>query len=255
MIPDSPTQDRVSVQAPEPDHPERLNAAIIGRGKTGSSVIQALDSAEINQIYHSQYPPTVSSLNQASVAIVFVNHQALAQLMPVLLEARLPVVCGTTGYDYGEQLHQQLIARHTPWVVASNFSVMMSVLRYCLQMLGQFRNLVPEAHYHIHETHHQHKQDAPSGTALRWRQWLGVPETPISSDRIGDEFGRHELNIHTDVEQVTLQHQARDRKLFARGAIWAAREIMLWKRKRSSLIAPGINQFSELVAATMTRNT
>jgi 4-hydroxy-tetrahydrodipicolinate reductase len=79
---------------------------------------------------------------------------------------------------------------------------------------------------HIVETHHAAKVDAPSGTARavqeRLAGSLGQP-VPISSVRVGAVPGTHELLLDGAFEQIRLVHEARDRRVFADGALQAAR--------------------------------
>jgi 4-hydroxy-tetrahydrodipicolinate reductase len=78
---------------------------------------------------------------------------------------------------------------------------------------------------HLIETHHAAKKDRPSGTAAALAQaaerQLGR-EVPITSVRTGQVPGTHELVIDAAFEQLRLVHEARDRRVFADGAISAA---------------------------------
>ncbi|HEX8907434.1 MAG TPA: dihydrodipicolinate reductase C-terminal domain-containing protein, partial [Longimicrobiaceae bacterium] len=82
---------------------------------------------------------------------------------------------------------------------------------------------------HIIETHHTAKKDAPSGTAglveRAARQALGRA-VPITSVRVGHVPGTHELVLDAPFEQITLTHTARDRRVFADGALAAARWLV-----------------------------
>ena len=77
----------------------------------------------------------------------------------------------------------------------------------------------------ITETHHIDKKDAPSGTALLWNEWLGS-DNEIKSIRESDTIGLHEAKIMTEMEKITITHQATDRKLFAEGALWCAKAVI-----------------------------
>ena len=55
--------------------------------------------------------------------------------------------------------------------------------------------------FHLHEIHHRHKVDAPSGTALKWKEWLDLPQLKISYERQGDVIGLHELTLSGPMEK------------------------------------------------------
>lgn len=237
----------ISLKQDEQSETDHMKVAVIGRGKTGSSVAETLNDENIDAVYHRDNPPTATKLQKADVAIVFVNADGLEAVMPELIQARIPVVCGTTGYGFSDKLAREIAEQNNYWVVASNFSLAMALIRQCCQILAQGENLLTNPGYHIHEIHHKQKLDAPSGTALRWRDWLGLPETPVTYERINDVFGQHSLTVDSELETIQLQHQAKSRALFAQGAIWAAREILLCKRKRLDRLKPGLNDFHQLI--------
>jgi len=89
----------------------------------------------------------------------------------------------------------------------------------------------------ITETHHIHKLDAPSGTALAMQRILG--DAAIHSVREGDNMGRHEVIFQSDVDTITLTHQAFSRRGFALGAVKAAE----WA---ATVRHPGIYEFSQI---------
>lgn len=79
-----------------------MRVAIVGNGKTGAAVERLLPQHEISGVYDSKNVLTTDALQNADVAIVFVNAKVLQELLPILLEANIPVVCGTTGYDWDQ---------------------------------------------------------------------------------------------------------------------------------------------------------
>jgi len=101
----------------------------------------------------------------------------------------------------------------------------MNIIRKCIQAISKGSEILPDPEFSIHEVHHLHKQDAPSGTALSWKEWLNK-DADISSERKGDVKGIHQLEMKTEFESIFLQHQALDRAVFASGAIWAARRLL-----------------------------
>lgn len=221
--------------------PNNARIAIIGNGKTGHAVVNCLPDDAIYDVYDSNNPVTGSALSKADAAIVFVNHVVLNAILPELIQARIPIICGTTGFHWTNQLIQQINQTNTTWVQANNFSLSMHLIRHCLQILGQAQQLHLQVSFNIHETHHTSKIDAPSGTAKSWQEWLNVSDVSVTYDRLEDVAGIHTLTINTDNEIITLSHQALNRNLFAEGAIYATRTVL------SNTLPKGLIHFSQLI--------
>lgn len=215
-----------------------MKAALIGAGKTGGYVAEFLENPAV---FDRSNPPTPESLKPYDVAIVFVPGSAAAELVEILLEAGIPAVWGTTGYEWPADLAARLETAGTRWVLGSNFSLGMNLMRRCLEVIGRGEEFLEQPDYHIHEVHHVHKQDAPSGTALKWKEWLGVEQVRITSAREGDVKGIHELYVKTPGESLWLRHEAHDRSIFARGAVWAARYLLDHPE-----LAPGLYTFESI---------
>ncbi|MEM9242818.1 MAG: dihydrodipicolinate reductase C-terminal domain-containing protein [Pseudomonadota bacterium] len=222
-----------------------MKIAIVGKGKTGQSIINCLHKEQISGIYSSQQPATASELNKADVVIVFVPASVFLEtdLWSALLESQKPVVCGTTGLSWDEKRQQQIKQNNSIWIVADNFSLLMVLIHRCLKELGTAKSLIEDCRFSIEETHHLHKVDLPSGTALSWQSSLGVEPCPIQSYRKGDVKGQHTLSLETPFEKLTLVHEVHDRRLFAKGAIWAAQSLL----EHQSRFATGCYQFNNWV--------
>lgn len=216
-----------------------MNYAVIGTGKTGGKVVELLDDREIAGIFNTANPVTTGGLSNADVAIIFVPGQAVESIMEPLLQAKIPAVWATTGYEWQENLHERLKKRGIKWLKASNFSLGMNIIRKCIRVISEGSAMLEDPEFRIHEIHHVHKQDAPSGTAVTWKNWLGkVAE--ITSERKGDIKGIHKLKMSTAMESITLEHEAHDRAVFAEGAIWAAKQLV------KPDTSPGFHEFSDL---------
>lgn len=210
-----------------------MKVAIIGKGRTGGALLSLLDKDQIVGPFGRSNPATLDALNAADVVICFVPAEAMDELTPLLLEARLPVVWGVTGYQWPETLSNQLKDAGLTWVKGHNFSLIMPIIKRALNALGLIKALDPNSQFAIHEVHHTGKLDAPSGTALSWGDWLvdgqnsvKLGDITITSDRVGEVVGDHQLTISNGDETISLQHQAHDRRLFARGALWAAQQLV-----------------------------
>ena len=212
--------------------------AVIGTGKTGGKIVEQLGEAAIPFNEHSK--PTPDLLKQADAVIVFVPGSAAEEVTDILLDTTIPAVWGTTGYRWPEELPDRVKHQGNRWVIGSNFSLGMNLVRKAIQVLGQGSELLEDPKYHIHEVHHSQKMDAPSGTALSWKEWLGR-DAAISSDRQGDVKGIHNLHIKTAGESIYLSHEAHSRSIFAEGAIWTANYLLDHPE-----IKPGVYPFYEL---------
>jgi 4-hydroxy-tetrahydrodipicolinate reductase len=203
-----------------------MKIAVIGTGKTGGEVLNILDGDQIVGPFNSAHPPTVEKLKPADVAVIFVPGEAVDHILDTVLSSGIAAAWGTTGYEWPhEKLDQQLKENDTKWMRASNFSLGMNIMRRCLQMVGKGSEMLDQPTFHIHEVHHTNKQDAPSGTAISWKKWLGK-EADITSERRGDVKGIHQLKMETTVESIELKHRANDRAVFAEGALWAAKQLL-----------------------------
>jgi len=215
-----------------------MKVSVIGTGKTGSAVVDVLGRDAVP--FDSESPATIEKLKKTDIAIIFVPGNSAEDVVELLLEAKIPAVWGTTGYEWPEDLHKRVTKAGVPWIIGSNFSLGMNLVRKSLELFGAGSSLLDDPQFHIHETHHVHKKDAPSGTALSWKEWLGK-DASISSSREGDVKGIHELRIKTGNESIFLKHEAHSRKLFAEGAVWAAKYLL-----DNSSVTPGVYPFSTI---------
>lgn len=224
-----------------------MKFAVIGTGKTGGKVVEVLDDEQVVGPFDSSRKPTAEALQQADAAILFIPGAAVEEMINPLMESGIPAAWGTTGYDWPSDLDQRLKKEGTKWLQASNFSLGMNIVRRCLKVIGQSASVLKNPSFHIHEIHHVHKQDAPSGTALSWQDWLGR-DAEITSERKGDIKGIHQLEVDAGTESIKLEHEAYDRKIFAEGAVWAATQLV------KSDIDPGFHSFSTIFDNVMQRS-
>ena len=200
-----------------------MKIALVGAGKTGSEVAKLL-SDPTPTIFNSKNKPTLEALYGHDLIICFLPGTLFLQYIDLFVESKLPVVTGSTGFDWPNGINQILLDKQLKWVWSSNFSLGMTLVQQLIATLNKAPLLFEDFKYDIHEIHHLKKLDAPSGTALKWRDWLGQP-VEVTSSREGDVVGIHELNLAANSEEISIKHIAKDRSIFARGAIWAATKI------------------------------
>ena len=175
----------------------------------------------------------------ADVIIDFSHHSAAADVLRYAKENGMAVVIGATGHTPEEKEMIHAAAKDIPLFFSGNMSLGIAVL---CRLAKQAAQSFPDADIEIVEVHHNRKVDAPSGTAKmlfdaihevrpeakeicgrsgegkRQKQDIG-----ISSLRMGNVVGIHEVHIATANQVLTLRHEALDRGMFADGAVEAAR--------------------------------
>jgi 4-hydroxy-tetrahydrodipicolinate reductase len=218
-----------------------VKIALLGKGKTGSKVLLNKNHQVI--AFDSKNAPTFEKLETFDVIVSFLPGDVFKSYIPLLIETKLPVVSGSTGFEWPENLDQILKDKKISWIYASNFSMGVAVVKQMLNKLSQAKSMFPKHQTSIHEIHHTQKKDAPSGTALSMEKWMDE-KCAITSEREGDVIGFHELKFDTGSEKITVTHEALDRQLFADGAVWAAE--YLFKNK-----SPGLNNFQEIIERTL----
>lgn len=162
------------------------------------------------------------------------------------VDARVPLVLGTTGLTEETQARVVRASSEIPIVAAPNFSVGVTVLIHLAGATAKALGNDWEAE--LFEIHHRHKRDAPSGTALHVgkavadatgrslansiktnRDAVGPrtkDEIGIMALRGGDVVGEHTLMFLGESERIELTHRAMDRAIFSRGALRAARWVV-----------------------------
>ena len=169
---------------------------------------------------------TRSALGDADVAVEFTEPKAAVANITAALRAGVPVVAGTTGwYDQLPAVTQVANEAGAGLLWSPNFSLGVNVLIELARYAGTLMRPLQEFDAHIVETHHSKKKDAPSGTAVAIAKAAseGLKRTiPTTSVRTGSVPGTHELIFDGLYEQLSLTHVARDRRVFAEGALAAA---------------------------------
>jgi len=212
--------------------------AIVGMGKMGRAIADLAPSRgwEVAACLHRgdvEAGITREALNGADVAVEFTVPHAVPKIIRALASAGCPAVVGTTGwYDELPALRALVESENGALLTATNFSVGVNIFEQIVEVASRLLGRAPAFSAQIVETHHAAKLDAPSGTALTLRKtasiaWGDGPdgaarEIPIASVRTGSIPGTHEFIFDAPFEQIHLEHIARDRRVFAEGALVAA---------------------------------
>lgn len=207
---------------------------IHGAGRMGEAVYTAL--AEQNRLILQAvvsptrpgwlskelwFPSLLEMERKPAVLIDFSAAAAIPELARWSARSGVALLSGTTALtdDHLQALEQA--ARTVPVLHAANFSRGVNVL---LMLAAEVAKALPGCeHTSITDIHHQHKKDAPSGTALALREALAGLNPVIESRRQGESPGEHRVLFSLPGETLELAHVATDRAIFARGAVQAAR--------------------------------
>jgi 4-hydroxy-tetrahydrodipicolinate reductase len=202
---------------------------VLGKGKTGSLVAQiarehghsvrVLDLRE-NTGASALTAPTVA---QVDVVLDFTSPTAAVENIRACLALGARIVVGTTGwYDRLNEMKALAIRRGGALLYGTNFSLSVQELFRATAEVARLKGYS----FHIEETHHTSKLDAPSGTALTLKQIVldAQPSVTveITSKREGDHTGLHVLTARSESDLIELRHESFNRRGFAEGAVRAA---------------------------------
>ena len=220
-----------------------MKIALIGYGKMGKTIEQiALNRGhQIVSIVDINNPEEFQSANfkSADVAIEFTTPATAFDNYMKSFAAGVPVVSGTTGWlDRIGAIKEKCEKEGKTFFYASNFSIGVNIFFALNKYLAKIMNNFPSYNISMTETHHIHKLDAPSGTAItlaegiienvdrkdRWTLETAEQPTdlPIHAIREGEVPGIHEVTYESDVDYISIKHDAKSRAGFALGAVVAA---------------------------------
>jgi 4-hydroxy-tetrahydrodipicolinate reductase len=219
-----------------------MKIALIGYGKMGHMIEQIARERghEIVSIIDIDNAEDFQSeaFASADVAIEFTAPQAAYGNVMQAFNKNVKVVSGSTGWfaDHREEM-EQLCREGKTLFWASNFSVGMAIFQALNRYLANIMNQFPSYDVSMEETHHVHKLDHPSGTAITlaenilkeidrkdgWAEDTTQPEKlRIDSIRRGEVAGIHTVRYDSPADLITISHDAHSRQGFALGAVLAA---------------------------------
>jgi 4-hydroxy-tetrahydrodipicolinate reductase len=210
--------------------------ALIGMGRMGRALAALAPErgfrvvAELDPAREDYAGVSRDALHGAQVAIEFTTPDAAAANARACAAAGCPVVVGTTGwYDQLPAVAAEIERSGGALLTAPNFSVGVAVFDRVVAEAAHLFAQLPGFDAHLIETHHAAKKDAPSGTAGALARTASAAlgrQIPVTSIRTGHVPGTHEIVFDAPFEQVRLVHEARDRRVFAEGALVAARWLV-----------------------------
>ena len=215
--------------------------AIIGDGKMGRTIAQMVQERgwHLTAMLDAEHNRggegiTRRALGDPDVAIEFTEPDSAVGNIMACIHEGVPVVVGTTGwYSALETITEAANEAGAGLLWAPNFSVGVTLFVELAREAGRIMSKSDFAAAMV-ETHHSAKKDAPSGTAIAIAKAMEPPlgkTLPVTSVRTGSVPGTHEVIFDAPFEQISLRHEARDRRVFADGALRAA----AWLRGRKGV--------------------
>ncbi|MCF8302104.1 MAG: 4-hydroxy-tetrahydrodipicolinate reductase [Bacteroidales bacterium] len=220
-----------------------MKIAVLGYGRMGKEIEKAaLDRGhEIALIIDDEddWNEKQEGLAQCDAAIDFSRPDAVVTNIYRCFEKNVPVIVGTTAWnDRLKEVKEHCRNKDQTLFVASNFSIGVNILFELNKQLAGLMDKYAEYEPVITETHHIHKIDAPSGTAItlanemikqlaRKSEWNKEKsehpgQVAVKSIREDEIPGTHRITYDSAVDSVEIKHEAKNRKGFARGAVVAA---------------------------------
>lgn len=223
-----------------------MKIAIVGYGKMGREV-EAQAKARGHEVVciidvDNRDDYESDAFRSADVVIGFSTPDSAWDNIRKCWDAGLPVVSGTTGWQ-NELVWDEIeecCRKGATLLWAPNFSIGMNVTKAASRLLATLLSPYEEYQARIHEIHHVHKKDHPSGSAIllangiveacdRYDAWIeqtggSMPSNAISvtHERQGEVAGIHEVTWDSPQDTISLRHEAKNRQGFALGAVVAA---------------------------------
>lgn len=220
-----------------------MKIALIGYGKMGHEIEkialernhQVVCTIDINEDYKFES----EEFKSADVAIEFTSPESAFNNYKRAFAAGVAVVSGTTGWlEHLDEIKKECSDNGKTFFYASNFSLGVNLFFALNKKLAKMMSGYSNYDVRMEETHHIHKLDAPSGTAITLAEgilenidtkskWVldnseSSDDLQITSFREGEVPGIHTVIYESDVDSITITHDAKSRKGFAFGAVLAA---------------------------------
>lgn len=181
-------------------------------------------------------PDFRSTLQGADLVVEFTQPEVSMAHAALAAEAKVPLLMGTTGFSSAQFDALQDHARQVPIFWSPNMSIGIVIVRRTIAAVSKLLfdfGLGEKTRVTLSETHHTRKLDKPSGTAKALAQelfkatgWL-IRDEEIEARREGEVIGIHSVTFHCPSEQITLTHEATDRRVFAQGTLLVARNFRM----------------------------
>lgn len=200
-----------------------LGLEATGHPDTGTDLGRILDLPDIS----CKITDNPKDIKKTDALIDFSAPEATVEHVLACAEFGVPVVIGTTGLSDEQISELKKASKRTALLFSPNMSVGVNLLFHITGLMAE--RLGPDYEAKIHEVHHVHKKDAPSGTAKKFAEVIEKvkgKKIQVTSERTGEVTGDHTITFEGNEERIEILHSALSRDLFAKGAIKAAKWIM-----------------------------
>ncbi len=224
-----------------------MKIALLGYGKMGKSIEVIakdrghqisikIDSKNLNSL-------TIESFSEIDVAIDFSTPSTAKNNIELALKSKTPIISGTTGcLEQIEEMKNLCLVENTAFLYASNFSLGVNLFFELNKKLALLMSNHQNYEVSMEEIHHTQKLDAPSGTSISLaeqvinsqelkKEWVLDTKTKpeellIQASRKNKVPGTHIVKYESDIDSITIEHEAHSREGFALGAVIAAEWLL-----------------------------
>jgi len=221
-----------------------VKIALIGYGKMGKTIerLAIARGHEITERFSQSNPFLDAKSVNADIAIEFTEPNLVKSHIEHCCKLNLPVVVGTTAwYAKFEEIKQTVLNHNASLFYATNFSLGVNLYFEANKYLAKLMSNYHQYSCSIEEIHHTEKKDAPSGTAITaaegiidnhdgYNSWnlspLSDQNIQINALRLPNVPGTHHIFYESDIDKITLSHEAKSRDGFALGSIVAAEWLL-----------------------------
>lgn len=227
--------------------PQKMKIALLGYGKMGKAIEEiALERGHDISLKVSSRTRefiNINSFNEVDVAIDFSTPTTAQNNIELALKTKTPVISGTTGWlENIESVNNLCLSSNAAFLYASNFSLGVNLFFELNKNLAKLMSKHTNYDICMKEIHHTQKLDAPSGTAISLAEqiisnnknksnWVlnkaqNKKEILINPIRENSVPGTHIVSYQSEIDTLSIKHEAHSRKGFALGAVIAAEWIL-----------------------------
>jgi 4-hydroxy-tetrahydrodipicolinate reductase len=214
-----------------------MKIALLGYGKMGKTIEHLVKRRGHSIVFKSSSEKAIGDVSEADVAIDFSTPEAAAENIKSCFRLGIPVVSGTTGWlDRYNEIIKFCKDSNGSFIYASNFSIGVNLFFNLNEQLARIMRPWDDYKVSIEEIHHIQKKDAPSGTAISIAEGImkhsnktgwklkdaDEEEIEIIAKRIDKVNGLHEVVYTSDIDSISIKHEAHSREGFAIGALLAS---------------------------------
>ena len=208
-----------------------MKIIISGFGKMGKKIkaIAQMRGHSVINISNSKHPLTNLDVKKCDVVIDFSTPSTALDNILYTLINNTPIVSGTTSWLSNiDKVKNLCLEKKGAFLYSANFSLGMNIF---FQINKQIAKIMKSHEYkcEVNEVHHTQKKDSPSGTALVLKediQKIYDQNINVNSKRLDKTVGIHNIKYESDIDEIIVSHNSKNRDGFALGAILAAEWIV-----------------------------